>query len=69
MTNTYLTDSDEKAIVDILKDQYELYELTNEYFKDKARNACERGYPTAASCLAKCACLGPNLKGLATVNS
>ena len=32
-----LTDSDEKAIVDFVKDHEELYDKTNKHFKDKAR--------------------------------
>ena len=36
ITNTYLTDSDEEAIVD----HEELYNNTNEHFKDKARKEC-----------------------------
>ena len=37
MPNMYLTDTDEKAIVDFVKDHEELYAKTNEHFKDKAR--------------------------------
>ena len=37
MTNVYLTDSDQGAIVDFVKDQDELYHKSNEHFKDKAR--------------------------------
>ena len=41
MTNIYLTDSDEEAIVDyceaIVKNHKELYNKTSEHFKDKAR--------------------------------
>ena len=40
MTNIYLTDSDDEAIVDFVKDHEELYDKTNEHFKDKARNDC-----------------------------
>ena len=40
MTNIYHTDSDEEAIVDFVKDNEELYDKTNEYFKDKARKEC-----------------------------
>ena len=40
MTDIYLTDSDEEAIVDFAKDHEELYNKTNEHFKDKARNEC-----------------------------
>ena len=35
-----LTDSDEEAIVDFVKDPEELYDKTSEYFKDKAREEC-----------------------------
>ena len=38
MTNIYLTD--EEAFVDFLKDQKELYDKTNDHFKDKARKEC-----------------------------
>ena len=37
MTNIYLMDSDEVAIVDFVKDHEELYNKTDEHFKDKAR--------------------------------
>ena len=37
MTNIYLTGSDEEAIVDFVKDHEELYDKTDEQFKDKAR--------------------------------
>ena len=40
MMNIYLTDSDDKAIVDFVKDYEELYFKTNEHFKDKARKEC-----------------------------
>ena len=40
MTNIYLTDSDEEAIVDLVKEHDELYDKTNEHFKDKARKEC-----------------------------
>ena len=36
MTNIYLTDSDEEAIVGFVKD-HELHDKTNEHFKDKSR--------------------------------
>ena len=36
MSNIYLTDSDEEAIVDFVKEHKELYDKTNEHFKDKA---------------------------------
>ena len=37
MTNIYLIDSDEEAIVDFVKDHKELYDKTNEHFKEEAR--------------------------------
>ena len=41
MTNIYLTDLDQEAIVDFVKDhEEELFNKTNEYFKDKARKEC-----------------------------
>ena len=40
MSNIYLTDSDEEAIVDFVKDHEELYDKINELFKDKARKEC-----------------------------
>ena len=42
MTNIYLSDSDEEAIVDLVKDHKELSRCTmnNEHFKDKARKEC-----------------------------
>ena len=40
MTNIYLTDSDEKAIVVFLKGHDGLYNKTNEHFKDQARKVC-----------------------------
>ena len=39
MTNIYLTDSDKEAIVDSYNHE-ELYNKTNEHFKDKARKKC-----------------------------
>ena len=38
--NIYLTDSDEEAIVDFISDHKELYNKTNDLFKDKARKQC-----------------------------
>ena len=38
--NIYLTDSDEEAIVDFVKDHEELNDKTNEPLKDKARKEC-----------------------------
>ena len=40
MINIYLTDSNEEAIVDFVKDHKELYDKTNEHFKEKARQEC-----------------------------
>ena len=40
MANNYLKDSHEEAIVDFINDQEELYDKTNEHFKDKARKEC-----------------------------
>ena len=40
MTNIHLTDLDEEAIVDIVKAHEELYDKTNEHFKDKVRKEC-----------------------------
>ena len=40
MANINLTDSDEEAIVNFVKDHEELYNKTNEHFKDKARKDC-----------------------------
>ena len=40
MTNIYLTDSHEGAIVDFLKDHKKLYNKTKEYLKDMARKEC-----------------------------
>ena len=38
--NIYLTDLDEEAIVDFVRDKEELYNKTNEHFKDKAIKDC-----------------------------
>ena len=40
MTNIFLTDSDEKAIKDFVRDYKELYDNTSENFKDKASKEC-----------------------------
>ena len=40
MTNIYLTDADEEVIVDFVKDNVELYNKTNEHYKDKTRKEC-----------------------------
>ena len=42
MTNVYVTDSVEEVIVDFVKDHEELYNKTNEHFKNKARKECLR---------------------------
>ena len=61
MTNIYLSDSDEEAIV--LKDHKELSDKTIEHFKDKERNGVfGRGSPTVASCLSRCARPGLSCK-------
>ena len=52
MTNIYLTDSNEKAIVDFLR---EWYNKTHEYSKDKVRKMSWRGSPTVTSLVSKCA--------------
>ena len=39
-TNIYLIDSDEESIVDIVKDHEELYDKTNEHFKDNTKKGC-----------------------------
>ena len=40
MRNTCLTDSDEEAIVDFVKDNEELYDKANKHFKDKVKKDC-----------------------------
>ena len=40
MTNIYLIDLDEEAIVDFERDHKELYNETNEHFKDEERKEC-----------------------------
>ena len=40
ITNINLTDFEEEAIVEFVKDQEELYDKTNEHLKDKARKQC-----------------------------
>ena len=42
MINIYLTDSDEEALVDFVKDQEELDDKTNEHFKDRKECLWER---------------------------
>ena len=70
MTNIYLTDSDEELMMDFVKDHEELYNKTNEHFKDKARNECLwEKFANNQSCLSECARLGSNPKGLAMTNS
>ena len=69
MTKNYLTDSDEEAIVDFVKDHEELYNKTSEHFKDKAMKECLWERFTSTSCLSKCARLSSNPKGLTSENS
>ena len=70
MTNIYLPDSDEEAIVNFGKDHEELYvKPTNTLLTRPGRNAFRRGSPTVTSCLSNCARLGSNPKGLSMVNS
>ena len=40
ITNINLTDFEEEAIVEFVKDHEELYDKTNEHLKDKARKQC-----------------------------
>ena len=40
MTNIYLMDCDEEALVDFVKDHEELQNKTNEQFQDKSRTVC-----------------------------
>ena len=40
MTNTFLMNSDEEAFVDFVKHHDDLYDKTNEHFKDKTRKEC-----------------------------
>ena len=57
MTNIYLTDSNEEAMVEFVKDHKELYNKTSEYFKDKVRSSS----PRVASCLPRCAKLAKGM--------
>ena len=70
MTNIYLTDLDEEAIVDNLKDHKVLYNKSNEHFKDKARKECllER-FTNSRKLSVKVCKTGLNPKGLAMANS
>ena len=64
MTNVYLTNSDEAAIVDFVKDHEELFNKTKEHFKDKAgRSVSGSSLPTVPSCLSRCARPGLTRKG------
>ena len=56
--------------MDFVKNNQELYDKTNEHFKDKARKEClwER-FASSRKCMSKCARLGLNPKGLAMANS
>ena len=69
MTNIYLTDSDEEAIVHFVKDHEELYDKTNGHFKDKGEKECLWERFANSRKLSKCAKLGLNPKGLAMANS
>ena len=40
MINIYLTDTDEEATVVFVKDHEELYDKTNEHFRDRDRKEC-----------------------------
>ena len=40
MTNIYLTDLDEEAILNFVKDHEKLYDKNNKQFKDKGRKEC-----------------------------
>ena len=52
MTNIYFRDSDEEAIVDIVKEHKELYDKTNDRFKDKVgSDVFDRGLPIVTTCL------------------
>ena len=50
MTNNYLIEPDEEAIVDFVNDHEELYDKTNKHFKNKARKDCLWGR-LANSCI------------------
>ena len=70
MTNIYLTESDEEALLDFVRDHEELYDKTNEHFKDKARKEFLRETFTYSQKLSlKFARLGSKPKGLTTANS
>ena len=70
MTNLSLTDSDEVAIVDFVKNRQKLYNKYNRHFKGKARKNCLwRGLQAATTCQKKYARLGMTLKRLAMENS
>ena len=51
MTNIYLTDSDEEAIVDFVKNHGELTTPTSTLRTRQGRNTCLIGSPTVASCV------------------
>ena len=63
MINIYLTDSDEEAIVDFVKDHGELYDKTNEHFKDKARKECPWERFGKSQKLSRCSRAGMSRKG------
>ena len=65
MTNIYLTDSGENAIVNFVEDHENLYNKTNVHFKDKERKECL--WERFANSLSRCA--GPGRKGHITAHS
>ena len=68
MTNRYLADSDEEAIVDFVKDQEELYDKTREHFKDKVRKEFLWEQFTKCCKLSMCARAGLTRKAHVTGN-
>ena len=48
MTNIYLMDLEEEAIVDFVNDHYELYNKTNEHFKEGVSLKTVHHQPQAA---------------------
>ena len=63
MNNIYLTGSNEVAIVDFVKNHEELYDKTNEHFKDKVSKERLTGLQTVTNCLSRCARPGLSRKG------
>ena len=62
----FLTDSDNEVIVDFVKDDEELYDITHQHFKDRAKKNClwER-FASSQNLSGKVNRLGSNAKGLA----